>query len=192
MYWCIMTELSFLRNFWKDDDLSLYVRLRQWNIQTNEQYSNCNSLKAFITIYFLSTVMKGVRRARTLSVWHAFYRDYWHGHQILSLCQLLFLEVYLVFDSMEERLVSAVLWFLWSNKQRDYEVQIRCSMSETKYGECERDVLWSLKWTRWKWMTKWMSWTLTHEMIRWTLVYEMKVAGQICNIPLLKYVKNEK
>ena len=77
-------------------------------------------------------------------------------------------------------------------KQRDYEVQIRCSMSKTKYGEYERDVLWSLKWTRWKWMTKWMSWTLTHEMIRWTLVYKMKMARQICNIPLLKYVKNEK
>ena len=46
-----------------------------------------------------------------------------------------------------------------------------------------------------KWMAKWMSWTLVHEMSRWTLVYEMnemKVTRQICNTPLLKYIKNEK
>ena len=59
-----MIELSLPRNFWKDDDLSLYVilnalsciqfilllRLRLWNIQTNGQYPNCDSIKAFITI----------------------------------------------------------------------------------------------------------------------------------------------
>ena len=40
-----------------------------------------------------------------------------------------------------------------------------------------------------------MSWTLVHEMNRSTLVYEMnemKVTKQVCNIPLLKYIKNEK
>ena len=39
-----------------------------------------------------------------------------------------------------------------------------------------------------------MSWTLVHEMNRLTLVYEMnemKVTRQICNVPLLKYMKNE-
>ena len=60
--WCIVTELSFSSKFWKDDDLSLYVilnalscirfilllRLRLWNIQTNGQYPNCHSIKAFI------------------------------------------------------------------------------------------------------------------------------------------------
>ena len=48
--------------------------------------------------------------------------------------------------------------------ERDNEVEIRCSMSITKYDECEWDELWSLKWMRWKWMTKWMSWTLVYEM----------------------------
>ena len=60
--WCIVAELSFSSKFWKDDDLSLYVilnallciqfmlllRLRLWNIQTNGQYPNCDSMKAFI------------------------------------------------------------------------------------------------------------------------------------------------
>ena len=58
------------------------------------------------------------------------------------------------------------------------------SMSKTKYGECEWDRLWSVKWMSWKWMTKWMSWTLVHKMNRWTLINEMnemKVTRQICN-----------
>ena len=68
-------------------------------------------------------------------------------------------------------------------------------MNKTKYGECEWDGLLFVKWMRWKWMTKWMSWTLVHEMNRWTVVIEMnemKIAGEICNNPLLKYLENEK
>ena len=74
----------------------------------------------------------------------------------------------------------------WLKNERGNAVEMRCSMSNTKYGECEWDGLWSVKW---------MSWTMVHEMSRWTLVYEMnemKVTRQICNIPLLKYMKNEK
>ena len=36
-------------------------------------------------------------------------------------------------------------------------------MSITKYGKCEWDGLWSIKWMRWKWMTKWMRSTLVYE-----------------------------
>ena len=60
-----------------------------------------------------------------------------------------------------------------------------CSMNKTKFGECESDGLWSVKWMRWNWVTKWMSWILVHEINRWTLVNEMnemKVTRQICNI----------
>ena len=48
------------------------LRLRLWNIQTNKQYSSCDSIKAFIIILFLSTFMKGARRTRALSFWYAF------------------------------------------------------------------------------------------------------------------------
>ena len=72
----------------------------------------------------------------------------------------------------------------WLKNERHNEVEIRCSISKTRYGECEWDRLWSVKWMRWKWMTKWMSWTLVHEMNGWTLVNEMndiKVTRKICN-----------
>ena len=62
----------------------------------------------------------------------------------------------------------------WLLNERDNEVEIWCSRSKTKYGVCEWDGLWPVKWMRWKWMTKWMSWTLVHKMNRWTLVYEMR------------------
>ena len=66
--WSIVTELSFSSNFWKDDDFSLYIildalscirlvlllRLWLWKIQTNGQYPNCDSIKAFIIIFFIS------------------------------------------------------------------------------------------------------------------------------------------
>ena len=96
LLWCIVIELSFSRNFWKDADLSLYVifnalscirfilllRLRLWNTQTNGQYLNCDSIKAFTIILFLSTFMKGARRTRALGFLHAFLlrllSDYWH------------------------------------------------------------------------------------------------------------------
>ena len=59
--WCIVAELSFSSKFWKDDNLSLYVilialscirfilllKLRLWNIQTNGQYKNCDSIITF-------------------------------------------------------------------------------------------------------------------------------------------------
>ena len=75
-----MTELSFSSNIWKDDNLPLYVilnalsciqfmfllRLGLWNIQTNGQYPNCNSIKAFIIMLFSSMFMKGARRTRAL------------------------------------------------------------------------------------------------------------------------------
>ena len=84
--WCILTELSFSSKFWKDDDLSLYLilnarscirfilllSLRLWNIQANGQFPNCDYVKAFIIILFLTTFMKGVRRTKALSFWHAF------------------------------------------------------------------------------------------------------------------------
>ena len=64
--WCIVTELSFSSNFWKDDDLSCYailsalsciqfillLMLRLWNIQINGRYPNYDSVKAFIVILF--------------------------------------------------------------------------------------------------------------------------------------------
>ena len=53
--------------------------------------------------------------------------------------------------------------------QRDNEVEMWCSISKTKCGECEWDGLWSVKWMR----SKWMSWTSVYEINRWTLVYEM-------------------
>ena len=70
--WCIVTELSFSSNFWKDDDLLLYlilnalsrtrfillVSLRLCNIQPNGKYSNCDSIKAFITILFYQRLWK--------------------------------------------------------------------------------------------------------------------------------------
>ena len=68
----------------------------------------------------------------------------------------------------------------WFKNERDNEFEMRCSMSNTKYGECEWDGLWSVKWMRWKLM----NWTLVHEMNIWTLVYEMnemKVTRQIFN-----------
>ena len=67
-------------------------------------------------------------------------------------------------------------------------------MSKTKYGECEWNGLSSVTWMGWKRMTKWISWTLVYEMNRWVLVNEMnemKVTRQICNIPLIKYMKND-
>ena len=33
----------------------------------------------------------------------------------------------------------------WLKNERDNEVEIQCSMSITKYGECERDGLFSVK-----------------------------------------------
>ena len=39
----------------------LLLRVRLWNIQTNEQHPNCNSIKLFITIPFLSAFMKDAR-----------------------------------------------------------------------------------------------------------------------------------
>ena len=45
-----------------------------------------------------------------------------------------------------------------------------CSMSKTKYGECECDGLLSVKWMRCNWVTKWMSCILVHEINRWTLI----------------------
>ena len=70
--WCIVTELSFSSNFWKDDDLLLYlilnalsrtrfillVSLRLCNIQPNGKYPNCDSIKAFITILFYQRLWK--------------------------------------------------------------------------------------------------------------------------------------
>ena len=84
-YYCVVTELSFLGNFWKDNDLPLYVilnallcirfilllRLWLWNILTNGQYPNCNSIKAFIIIIFFINIHE---RCKTNAF---FYRDYW-------------------------------------------------------------------------------------------------------------------
>ena len=36
--------------------------------------------------------------------------------------------------------------------ERDNEIELLCSMRITKYGKCEWDGLWSIKWIRWKWM----------------------------------------
>ena len=75
--------------------------------------------------------------------------------------------------------------------ERYNKVEIRCSMSKTKYVGCE----WDGKWIKWEWMTEWVSWILLHEINRWNLVHEMnemKVTWQICNNPLLKHMKNGK
>ena len=64
----------------------------------------------------------------------------------------------------------------WLKNKRGSEVEIRCSMSITKYAKCEGDRLWSMKWMRSKWMTKWMRWNLVYDM------NEMKLTKQICNM----------
>ena len=65
-WWCIVIELFFSSNFWEDDDFSLFVILsalswirfilllkpRVWNIQTNGQYLNSDSIKAFLKFFF--------------------------------------------------------------------------------------------------------------------------------------------
>ena len=86
--WCIVTELSFSSNFWKDYDLPLYLilnalscirlilllKLWHWSIETNRQYLNWDIIETFIVtiLFFFSTFMKGASRARALSFWHAF------------------------------------------------------------------------------------------------------------------------
>ena len=121
--WCIVTELSFSSKFWKDDDLSLYVilnalscirfilllRFRLWNIQTNRQYPNGDSVKAFIIIVFLSTIMKGARWTRALSFWHSFLQRLLAcSSNFKSLSTVIPKSISFVFDSMEEPLTSAV------------------------------------------------------------------------------------
>ena len=97
--WCIVKEISLSRKSWKS--LSESVLLRIWNIHAKGQYRNWNSMKTLIIILLLSTFMNGSRRARAISFEMLFYKDYWHCHQNLIICQLLFQEV-LLFDSMEE------------------------------------------------------------------------------------------
>ena len=48
----------------------------------------------------------------------------------------------------------------WLKNERYSEVELRCSMSKTKYGECEWDGIWSVKWMRWmrwKWLGKYVT-----------------------------------
>ena len=118
---CMFQLLEFM--FWKDDGLSLYVilnaiscirfvlllRLRLWNIQTNGQYPNCDSMKAFIIILFLSTFMKRARRTWALSFWHALsQRLLTCSSTSKSLSIVIPKSISFLFDSMEEPSISAV------------------------------------------------------------------------------------
>ena len=121
--WCIVTELSFSSKFWKDDDLSLYVilnallcirfilslRVRLWNIKSNRQYPNCDSIKDFIIILFLSMFMKGARWTRALSIWHAFLQRLLTCSSNFKSLSIVFpRSISFVFDWMEEPSISAV------------------------------------------------------------------------------------
>ena len=49
--------------------------------------------KLSLLLCFLPIFMKGAKRARALSFWHVFSLAFLHGHQMLSLSQLPFIEV---------------------------------------------------------------------------------------------------
>ena len=87
----------------------LLLRLQLWNIQNNGQYANCDSMKDFIIILFLSTYMKEARRTRALSFWHAFLqRLLTCSSNFKSLSIVIPRSISFVFDSMEEPSISAV------------------------------------------------------------------------------------
>ena len=118
--WCIVTELSFWSKFWKDDDLSLYVilnavscirfvlllRPRLWNIQTNGQYPNCDSMKAFIIILFYQRSWKTNKSIRFLTCF--FTEILTCSSDFKSLSIVIPRSISFVFDSMEEPSISAV------------------------------------------------------------------------------------
>ena len=122
--WCVVTELSFSSNFWKDDDLSLYVilnalsyiwfilllRLRLWNIQTNGQDPNYDFVKAFIIIVFNQCSWKVQdKQERVLSSWHVFLqRLLTSSWNFKSLSIVIPRSISFVFDSMEGPSISAV------------------------------------------------------------------------------------
>ena len=88
----------------------LLLRLQLWNIQTNRQYPNCDSIKAFITILFLSTFIKGARQARTLSFSHAFLQRFliWPSNFKSQMSTAIPSSISSVLDSTEEPPRSAV------------------------------------------------------------------------------------
>ena len=87
----------------------LLLRLQLWNIQNNGQYANCDSMKDFIIILFLSTYMKEARRTRALSFWHAFLqRLLTCSSNFKSLSIVIPRSTSFIFDSMEESSISAV------------------------------------------------------------------------------------
>ena len=64
-------------NFGKMMTYDYFMYTVYWQCQIRD------SRKAFIIILLFLTFMKNTRRDRASNVW-LFYKDYWHGHQILN------------------------------------------------------------------------------------------------------------